>query len=249
MSKASVTIDDSFIFRFPKRKEESTYNEASKKIVTTYKIYPQCLLEHFLAHVERIEIAHKGITDRQMDWQYHFNPAIDPLYLFELTLVFESKDENKRGSYGWEFSIPADTRLTFSDIKVHEEDEEFEYLMIRIAGEISWDFKPNHFQKIQEKMEEYCPWEDVAMGLRLTLRENYLWKKGDFSGYKSGMGVPESEQTIDNLPFILDLMPKSWCIISHRDPKDEWEVSYKHWTKLSDKKITFSGKYLSPFNR
>jgi hypothetical protein len=103
---------------------------------------------------------------------------------------------------------------------VHEEDEEFEYLMIRIAGEISWDFKPNHFQKIQEKMEEYCPWEDVAMGLRLTLRENYLWKKGDFSGYKSGMGVPESEQTIDNLPFILDLMPKSWCIISHRDPKE-----------------------------
>jgi len=40
-------------------------------------------------------------------------------------------------------------------------------------------------------MERYCPWEDVAMGLRLTLWENYLWKKGDFPGFKSGMEVPK----------------------------------------------------------
>ena len=126
-----------------------------------------------------------------MDWQYHFNPATDPLYLLEMQLEFDAKDENNMGGYNWEFSVPAESKLTFSDSKVHEEDEEFSYVSILISGEISWDFNPNHFQKIKEKMERYCPWEDVAMGLRLTLWENYLWKKGDFPGFKSGMEVPK----------------------------------------------------------
>lgn len=234
MAKASITINDSFIFRFPKKDGES--------------LHPTCLLQHFLAHTHCIEVAHKGITGSYMDWQYHFNPTTDPLYLLEMQLEFEAKDENNLGGYNWEFSLPEDSKLTFSDSKVHEEDEEFYYVSMHISGEISWDFKPNHFQKINEKMEHYCPWEDVAMGLRLTLRENYLWTKGDFPDYKSGMDVPEGEQTSDNLPFVLDRMPKSWCVITHRAPKKDWEVAYKHWTELSDKNVRFGGKFLSPFN-
>jgi hypothetical protein len=234
MAKASITLNDSFIFRFPKKDGESSH--------------PTCLLEHFLANAHRIEIAHKGITDKYMDWQYHFSPDTDPLYLLEMQLEFEAKDENIIGGYNWEFSAPADSKLTFGDLKVHDEDDEFKYLSLRITGEISWDFKPNHFQKINENMANYCPWEDVAMNLRMTLRENYLWKKGDFPGYKSAKEVPAGEQTADNLPFVLDCMPKSWCVIQHREPKKEWEMSYKHWTNLKDKNVTFGGKYLSPFN-
>ena len=248
MAKASIAINDSFIFKFPKREEESSYDEAKKEIITTYQPHPLCLLEHFLANAHRIEVAHKGITDSYMDWQYHFNPATDPLYLLEMQLEFDAKDENNMGGYNWEFSVPAESKLTFSDSKVYEEDEEFSYVSILISGEISWDFNPNHFKKIKEKMERYCPWEDVAMGLRLTLRENYLWKKGDFPGFKSGMEVPKGDQTIDNLPFVLDRVPKSWCVITHREPKKEWEVAVKHWTKLAEKNVTFGGKYLAPFN-
>ena len=234
MAKASIVLDDTFIFKFPKKDGEISL--------------PECLLEHFLAHTHRIEVANKSIADKYMDWEYRFNPASDPLYLLELRLHFEAKDENIRGGYAWEFSVPADNKLTFSDPIVHDEDEEFHYLSIHIAGEISWDFKPNHFKKINEKMERYCSWEDVAMDVRLTLRENFLWTKGDFPGYKSGMDVPEEEQSADNLPFVLDRMPKSWCVIQHRDPIKDWEVVEKHWTKLEDKNVTYGGKYLSPFN-
>ena len=234
MAKSSISLDDTFIFRFPKRDREITH--------------PSCLLKHFLVHSHRIEVAHKGITDKYMDWQYHFNPATDPLYLLEMELIFTPKDENTKGGYSWGFSIPEDNKLTFGNPEVQEEDEEFKYLSIPIAGEITWDFKPNHFRKINEEMERHCPWEDVAMTLRLTLRENYLWTKGEFPGYKSGMDIPEEDQTIDNLPFVLDRMPKFWCVIQHRDPIKDWEVAYKHWTKLEDKNVTFGGKYLSPFN-
>ena len=231
MAKASITLDDSFIFRFPKKDGDS--------------LLPTCLLEHFLAHAHRIEIAHKGITDNYMNFRYHFSPDTDPLYLLEMKLVFEAKDGY---ALSWEISAPADSKLTFSNLKVHDEDDEFKYLSLRIAGELSWDFKPNHFQKIKEKMASYCQWEDVGMDLRMTFRENYLWKRGDFPGYKSGMEVPAGEQTANNLPFVLDRMPKSWCVIQHREPKKKWEISYKYWTKLKDKNVTFGGKYLSPFN-
>ena len=61
------------------------------------------------------------------------------------------------------------------------------------------------------------------MGLRLTLREKLPLTR-DFPDYKSGMDVPEGEQTIDNLPFVLDRMPKSWCVITRCPPKKDWEV-------------------------
>lgn len=235
MAKATIALDDTFIFRFPKKDGESPL--------------PECLLAHFLAHADRIEVAHKGITDKFMDWQYNFNPATDPFYLFEMELHFAAKDENIIGGYVWEFSIPSDNKLTYGNIKVQDEDEKFKYLSIHIAGEISWDFKPNHIRKIKEFMESYCSWEDVALGLRLTFRENYLWTKGgSFPNYKSGMEVPEEEQNIDNLPFVLDRTPKIWCVIEHRGPIKDWEVAYRHWTKLKDKNVTYGGKFLSPFN-
>ena len=234
MAKASITLDDTFVFKFPQKDGEISH--------------PKCLLEHILAHAHRIEVAHKGITDKYMDWQYRFNPATDPLYLLEMQLEFEARDENIIGGYAWEFSLPASNKLIFSDLKVLEEDAKFKYVSIHIAGVVAWEFKPNHFQKINEKMEHYCAWEDVALDLRLTLRENYLWTKGDFPGYKSGMDVSVEEQTVQNLPFILDRMPKSWCVIQHRDPIKDWEVTDKHWTRLKDKNVSFGGKYLSPFN-
>jgi hypothetical protein len=248
MAKASISLNDTFTFKFPQRKEESSWDEANKKIVTEFEPYPGCLLEHFLTHAHRIEFAHKGITSKFMDWQHQYKPEADAFYLLEMSLEFQPKDGNKVGGYTWMFDAPADNKLAFSDLKKVEEDEEWAYLSIHIQGEITWDFKPNHLAKIRQNMDRHCSWDEVAMNLGMIFRENYLWKNEGFSGYKAGMEVLESEQTIDNLPFILDRMPKSFWSISHRSPKKEWELAQKHWLKLSDKNITFGGKYLSRFN-
>ena len=147
MAKASIVLDDTFIFKFPKKDGEISL--------------PECLLEHFLAHTHRIEVANKSIADKYMDWEYRFNPASDPLYLLELRLHFEAKDENIRGGYAWEFSVPADNKLTFSDPIVHDEDEEFHYLSIHIAGRSHGISNPTISRKSMKK------WSAIARGRML----------------------------------------------------------------------------------
>lgn len=253
MAKASISIDDSFVLKFPKSKEENAYDEVTEEFVTTYDPYPACILEHFLNHPHRIELNHKGITGMNMDWEYQYNSDSDPFYLLEIQLEFIAKDGGKTGGYNWPLSVHVDkTQLSFADFNVLQDDGEFTYVSVHISAEISWDFKSKDLAKIMDYMNKNCgcPWEDVAMGLRFNFRDNYLWKKGDFLGYKSGMDVPKDEQTVENLPFILDRMPSVFCVLNHRlpDPEKEWEIGDKYWTKLEDKNVTFGGKYLSPFN-
>lgn len=187
-----------------------------------------------------------------MNWQYQFDPAADPFYLLEMQLEFKSRNNNIKGGYHWPISAPEDkTNLSFADFNLADEDDLFNYVSVHISGDVSWDFKPTHFAEIQEYMDKNgSGWEEVAMGLRMTFRDNYLWKQGGFPEYTSNADIPTADQTINNLPFILDRMPKSFCVLEHRDPNPmmQWEIDYKHWTKLSDKNVKFGGKFLSPFN-
>ena len=240
MAKSTIKLNDNFVFKFPKKYEDPTSTEES--------YYPKCLLEHLLSSEDRIEIAHKGITSKFSDWKYKFNPMIDPFYILEISLRFCSKDENKVGGYSWEFGVPEENKLVFCDMKKLEEDEDLIYFGVKIQGEITWDFKSNHWDKIKQKMKSICPWDDVALNISMNLRANYLWDKGDFPEYKKGENIPETEQTSDNLPFVLDKIPNSFLMVNHREPKKNWELSEKHWMKLSDINITFLGKYLSTFN-
>ena len=239
MAKSTIKLEDNFVFKFPKKKQDPTSTEES--------YYPKCLFEHLLSNEDRIEIAHKGITSKFIDWKYKFNPITDPFYILEISLSFCSKDENELGSYQWEFSVSEENKLVFSDIKKLEEDENLIYFSVKIKGEITWDFKPNHLDKIKQKMKSFCPWDEVALEINMNLRSNFLHPRY-FPEYKKGEEIPETEQTSDNLPFVLDKIPNSFATIYHREPKRNWELSEKHWMKLSDKNITFEGKYLSPYN-
>ena len=239
MAKSTIKLEDNFVFKFPKKKQDPTSTEES--------YYPKCLFEHLLSNEDRIEIAHKGITSKFIDWKYKFNPIKDPFYILEISLSFCSKDENELGRYRWEFSVSEENKLVFSDIIKLEEDENLIYFSVKIKGEITWDFKPNHLDKIKQKMKSFCPWDEVALEINMNLRSNFLHPRY-FPEYKKGEEIPETEQTSDNLPFVLDKIPNSFATIYHREPKRNWELSEKHWMKLSDKNITFEGKYLSPYN-
>ena len=239
MSKSTIKLDDNFVFKFPKKKQDPTTTEES--------YYPKCLFEHLLSNEDRIEIAHKGITSKFIDWKYKFNPITDPFYILEISLSFCSKDENELGGYRCEFSVSEENKLVFSDIKKLEEDENLIYFSVKVKGEITWDFKPNHLDKIKQKMKSFCPWDEVALDINMNLRSNFLHPRY-FPEYKKGEEIPETEQTSDNLPFVLDKIPNSFATIYHREPKRNWELTEKHWMKLSDKNITFEGKYLSPYN-
>ena len=239
MAKSTIKLEDNFVFKFPKKKQDPTSTEES--------YYPKCLFEHLLSNEDRIEIAHKGITSKFIDWKYKFNSITDPFYILEISLSFCSKDENELGGYRWEFSVSEENKLVFSDIKKLEEDENLIYFSVKIKGEITWDFKPNHLDKIKQKMKSFCPWDEVALEINMNLRSNFLHSRY-FPEYKKGEEIPETEQTSDNLPFVLDKIPNSFATIYHREPKRNWELTEKHWMKLSDKNITFEGKYLSPYN-
>ena len=239
MAKSTISLDDSFVFKFPKKHQDPSSAEEYD--------YPDALFEHLLSSEDRIEIAHKGITSKFTDWSYKFNPLTDPYYILDISLRFCSKDENIVGGYEWEFSVSEENKLVFSDIKKQEEDEDFIYFSVKVKGEVNWDFKPNHFDKIKQKMISFCPWEEVALNINMNLRSNFLHPRY-FPEYKKGEEIPETEQTSENLPFVLDKIPNSFATIYHREPKRDWELSEKHWMKLSDKNITFQGKYLSPYN-
>ena len=141
MAKSTISLDDNFIFNFQKKYHDPTSTEESD--------YPDVLFEHLLSSEDRIEIAHKGITSKFTDWSYKFNPLTDPYYILDISLKFCSKDENIVGGYQWEFSVSEENKLVFSDIKKQEEDEDFIYFSVKVKGEITWDFKPNHFDKIK----------------------------------------------------------------------------------------------------
>lgn len=239
MAKSTIKLDDNFVFKFPKKKQDLTTTEES--------YYPKFLFEHLLSNEDRIEIAHEGITSKFIDWKYKFDPITDPFYILEISLSFCSKDENIIGGYRWEFNVSEKNKLVFSDLKKLEEDENLIYFSVNVKGEITWDFKPNHLDKIKQKMNSFCPWDEVALDIHMNLRSNFLHPRY-FPEYKKDEKIPETEQTPDNLPFILDNIPNSSATVCHRQPKRNWELSEKHWMKLSDKNITFEGKYLSPYN-
>lgn len=247
MAKSSIILNDTFIFRFPKKEWNPRTIETS--------FYPKCLFEHLLSNEDRIEIAHKGITSKFTDWRYKFNPITDPFYILEISLSFCSIDENNVGGYKWGLSVSEENKLVFSDIKKLEEDDNLIYFSVKIQGEITWDFTPNQWYKIKQYMKRFskCTWDEVALDISMELRSNFLqphyFPEYTQSKLKSpNREIPKSGQTSDNLPFILDNIPNSFLEVYHRDPKKNWELTEKHWTKLSDKNITFGGKYLSSFN-
>lgn len=247
MSKSTIKLDDNFVFKFPKKKQDPRTTDES--------YYPKFLFEHLLSNEDRIVIAHKGITSKFIDWKYKFNPITDPFYILEISLSFCSKDENELGGYRWEFSVSEENKLVFSDIKKLEEDDNLIYFSVKIQGEITWDFTLNQWDKIKQNMKRFskCTWDEVALDINMQLRSNFLhpryFPEYTQSTIKSpNREIPESEQTSDNLPFVLDKIPNSFATIYHREPKRNWELSEKHWMKLSDKNITFEGKYLSTFN-
>ena len=238
MANTTILLDDVFIFNFPKKYQDPTSTEESD--------YPDVLFEHLLSSENRIEIAHNGITSKFTDYSYKFNTLTDPYYILEISLGFCSK-ENRLAAYQWDLSVSEENNLVFSNIKKQEEDDNFIYFSVKIKGEITWDFKPNHFDKIKQKMISLCPWDEVGLNINMNLRSNFLHSRY-FPEYKKGEDIPKTEQTSNNLPFILDKIPNSFAKIYHREPKISWEFPTKHWMKLTDKNITFGGKYLSPFN-
>jgi hypothetical protein len=246
MAKSTIKLDDNFVFKFPKKKRDSTTTEES--------YYPKFLFEHLLSNEDRIEIAHKGITSKFTDWRYKFNPITDPFYILEISLSFCSKDENNVGGYSWGLSVSEENKLVFSDMEKLEEDDNLIYFSVKIQGEITWNFTPNQWDKIKQNMERFskCTWDEVALDIYMELRSNFLhpryFPEYTQSTLTPNSEIPESEQTSDNLPFVLDKIPKSFLRVYNRDPKKNWEFSEKHWMKLSDKNITFGGKYLSTFN-
>jgi hypothetical protein len=182
------------------------------------------------------------------------NPQLYPFYILEISLSFGSKDEDNLGGYRWELSVSEENKLVFSDMKKLEEDDNLIYFSVKIQGEITWNFTPNQWNKIKQNTEKFskCTWDEVALDINMKLRSNFLhpryFPEYTQSTITPNREIPESEQTSDNLPFVLDKIPNSLVTIYHRDPKKNWEFSEKHWMKLSDKNITFGGKYLSPYN-
>ena len=123
MAKSTIKLDDNFVFNFPKKKQDPRTTDES--------YYPKFLFEHLLSNEDRIEIAHKGITSKFIDWNYKFNPITDPFYILEISLRFCSKDENNVGGYSWGLSVSEENKLVFSDIKKLEEDDNLIYFSVK----------------------------------------------------------------------------------------------------------------------
>ena len=81
MAKASISLNDTFTFKFPQRKEESSWDEANKKIVTEF--------EPFSLQSDRFAFARCLERTRGVDLLTQNNEMLAPPYIESVRRGFQ----------------------------------------------------------------------------------------------------------------------------------------------------------------
>ena len=240
MARTELALNGMYVFKFSKFDGDPARTSSNP--------IAQCVLEHFLAHPHRIQLNTKALADEFFNWAHVPNRETDPYYLLEFSLVFDLGPAMV-GGLAWEvLDFSSESRLELGVPTVQAEDDDFQYIGMRIEANLIWDMKPQHWQKITESIERQGGrWEDSRIEIQLTFRANGLFSRV-FPAFKRGMDVPVSEQTATNLAFVLERMPPVVCVVFTRPPEKPWEWEAPHWNRASAETVQFSGKFLARYN-
>tara|TARA_Y100000816_G_scaffold148709_1_gene105643 strand:+ start:1774 stop:2577 length:804 start_codon:yes stop_codon:yes gene_type:complete len=266
MAKATIEIDDQFIFTWDKTTAGS---EAQKRRI------PQFVKEFFEKNIStRTELADDNFYDKYVkkfydgdtrvkNWapgvsekKYKANPEMDSLFLVELELLFSGK---KLGGILYRPELTKDSKIDVKLIEVVEDNEEQCVYNFQLTGSLIWDYKSSHFKKHVEAVERcMSTWDDAKVDVRINFRDNYEVTrlfKFDEKGYtldkaiapvvlidQKIVGKPEDET---NLCFMLDIMPNVLTIVSNDESWKDRKSESPNWKPLNTKNIHMKCKYLN----
>lgn len=238
MAKASIKINDEFIFHFLKKTAGS---------VADIRTIPNYVKNHFINNFQRVQLLDQSIMKKM----YIFPKPrpdlnVDPFYMLGVELYFSGK---RLGSilYCPDYADNSSLSVDLID-ENHDEDEEFYYLKFKISAELFWDFKPNHFKNYKTHVEnKESTWEESKLDLRISFGGDYLYSNA-LKYDEKGEYLPTEAEGENNLKFILNITGNVASVTKNYPPEKEYEKKLKVWELLSQKNITFEGDYLKHFN-
>lgn len=237
MSKATITINDDFIFTFEKKTAGS---------VDDIRDIPDYVKKYFIENYENLHLKDEGINKKQLQWpKYIPDLKTDPLYLLEVEMYFYG---NSIGGILYRPDFTEDSTISANFVEIVEEDDEKYYMRFKIIGELIWDFKANHLNNYKNHVEKNgSSWEDAKIALKLSFIVNHLYKRAlDYD--ENGNSLPSEPENENNLRFVLGITPIIYSNLRNYKPQKEWEKNLKFWELLIDKNVTFGGNYLKHFN-
>jgi len=237
MPKASINLNDDFIFLFPRR---TVGNESETRLI------PKYVLKYFLDNYKRFQISDENIQKKYAEYSNYIQDLkTEPLFLLEFELSYSG---TKIGGILQRLKITEASKVTVNYIETLFDDDEYYYLKFNISGQVDWDFKPTQLNKIQVYIDSHKGnWETALIDLRLNFRNNFLYT--DSLKYdQNGNSIPEQAESADNIRFILDISPNVFSTIKNHQPQNTWELQSKFWQMFNEKNISFGGKYLEHFN-
>jgi len=237
MPKASINLNDDFIFLFPRR---TVGNESETRLI------PKYVLKYFLDNYKRFQISDENIQKKYAEYSNYIpDLKTEPLFLLEFELSYSG---TKIGGILQRLKITEASKVTVNYIETLFDDDEYYYLKFNISGQVDWDFKPTQLNKIQVYIDSHKGnWETALIDLRLNFRNNFLYT--DSLKYdQNGNSIPEQAESADNIRFILDISPNVFSTIKNHQPQNTWELQSKFWQMFNEKNISFGGKYLEHFN-
>lgn len=236
MPKASIKMNDDFIFLFSKR---TVGNESETRVIPNY------VLDHFLKNYKRFQILDESIQKKYSEYSnYVIDLNSEPFFLLEFELTYSG---SALGGILQRLNVTEESEVSVNYIETIFEDDEFFYLKFNISGQVYWDFKPTHLKKFQTYVENHKgTWDNANIYLRLNFRDNFLYT--DSLKYNHGSSIPEEPESADNIRFILEISPNIFSTIKNYKPQNKWELESKFWQMFDEKDITLVGKYLEHFN-
>ena len=239
MAKASIKIDDEFIFYFGKKTAGS---ESDSRIIPNY------VKNYFIENFQKVQLKDQSVIEKIAPRFPRYIPDlnIEPFYLLEVELTFSG---TKLGGILYRPDYDNSSSLSVSLIdENYDEDEEGSYLKFKISGELFWDFKPNHLKNYKVHVEKKeSTWEEANLELRINFRNNPVYLKG-LEYDDKGNSLPTEPEGENNLRFILKTTPNVFSVIKNYLPEKEWEKELKVWQVINQKNITFEGNYLKHFS-
>jgi hypothetical protein len=247
MPKASIEINDDFVFRFSK------YTVGSEE---TIREIPEFVKLHFINNVgQRIQLKDEVFLGQYRNRsRTDINTDTSSLFLAEIELSFSGK---KIGGIGYAPVFTSDSKFQVNFIETVGEDEQDVLLKFNVVSSLFWDFKSSDLNKLTSGLEwKESTWEKAKIELRINFRNNFLAADTfvyDSSGNKLPnqpfevldgklKGIPEDES---NLGFILEIMPNVFSIVKSVDPETQFELNNPYFQKMSSKNIHMKSKYLN----
>jgi len=243
MPKSTITINDTFVFHFPKAEWNSEKAEDIE--------IPRHIFQFFLENCKRQSLFtmdyHEKSFETLQNENYLPNLDSDPFFILNATIIFDFGPDKIGGvSYTVGPVINSDF-IDISNVNVIDEDDSNIYVSMSIKGEWSWDFRTPEWNKIANKItSNNIPVESSRVKLRINFNTNrYILRAfPEFDRKK----VDPMHQTLDHLPFVLSSWPEISCTVHSVPPKTNAQKNVKFWTMLNEKKVSLGGKNLAVYN-